>query len=452
MMTDARARRLACLLFLVLPCRPLAQEVAAPPPQTTQTAQTTTSRQTLTLPQCLEQAATRHPSLLVARSRIEGAEQLRQYAGNRPNPTVTLQTENWRFTGEPAFKLRDDLDVFVFGTQTFERGGKAARRRELAEQAAAVAQAELEVLKRRIQQDVLRHYAQAVSAQAALDVLGDNRLNLVQLVNYNEVRVREGYTAEGELIRARLEMQTAAAHEATAAQELERQKLDLLKAMGETRLQSDFALAAYEDAPALPASSASGAAAMPAALATLPVLADLLQTALANRPELGLLRARREQAKAALRLARANARQDLSVSFGYKRTENFNTLIGSVSIPLPLFDKNQGEIGQTAAEVAALEHELLVEENFVRAEVQTAYRTVENLRARLLALQSDFLLQADDARDVALAAYREGAADLYKVLEAQRARNDARLLYTRTLYDYRLSLVELRFAAAQQVW
>ena len=62
-------------------------------------------------------------------------------------------------------------------------------------------------------------------------------------------------------------------------------------------------------------------------------------------------------------------------------------------------------------------------------------------------MQRDFLKQADESRNIALIAYREGAADLYKLLETQRARNEARLLYHRTLQELQSALAELALAA-----
>ncbi|HMY76681.1 MAG TPA: hypothetical protein PLQ88_32980, partial [Blastocatellia bacterium] len=70
-------------------------------------------------------------------------------------------------------------------------------------------------------------------------------------------------------------------------------------------------------------------------------------------------------------------------------------------------------------------------------------RAVLKLSERLTEMQRDFLKQADRSRDIALIAYREGAADLYKLLETQRARNEARLLYARTQQELLASIAEL---------
>ena len=64
--------------------------------------------------------------------------------------------------------------------------------------------------------------------------------------------------------------------------------------------------------------------------------------------------------------------------------------------------------------------ELLAEENYVRAEIEAAHRAAQRLEARLTKMQRDFLKQADESRNIALVAYREGAMDLYKLLETHR--------------------------------
>jgi cobalt-zinc-cadmium efflux system outer membrane protein len=408
---------------------PLAAFGADDPPGNIQAA-----ARTLTLRECIERALARHPALLAARARIQGARELRRTAGARPNPTLSVQTENWRWAGAPSFDPARELDIFVFGTQTLETGNKAARRREAAEQTLAVTQAEADTARWRIAQEVTRHYFRALYAQTALGILAENRMNLDQLVLYNTVRVREGYAAEGELIRARLEQQHLTSAEAAAAQEAERARLDLLKTMSETEWPPDFRVTD----PAL---------VTPLALS----LEQLHSEALAKRPELRARRARLEQARAHLRLAQAQARPDWAVSFGYKRTTGYNTLIAGVSVPLPVFNKNLGPIGQAAAEVTAAEQELAAEEHYIRAEVTAFYRAAAQLEQRAAALQKDFLIQADESRNVALAAYREGAADLHKLLEAQRARNEARLLYYRTVYDYQFNLMELHLAMGREI-
>jgi outer membrane protein, heavy metal efflux system len=393
------------------------------------------ARYRLDLKECLERASSRHPLLAAARARVQGAEEFSKYAGARPNPTITVQTENWRSWQQPPFSFGNDVDIFVFGTQRLETGGKAMRRRELADQQVLAARSEIDVVRLQLRREVMRAYWVALQAQTLLEIITENRHDLDQLVQYTSLRVREGYTAESELIRVRLERQTMIGQEASSAQSLERAKLDLLKAMGETRFDLEFDLAIQDFIRLqLPAIN----------------FEQLQAEALVARPELLSLRARVETERANLRLQQANARQDFEISAGYKRTGGFDTMIGYITVPLPIFNRNRGEIGRAAARVTSAEEELVAEENYVRAEVEAAYRAAKSHEARLKELQRDFLEQADESRNIALVAYREGAADLYKLLETQRARNDARLLYFRAQQEFQQALAELQLTIGRE--
>jgi outer membrane protein, heavy metal efflux system len=394
-----------------------------------------TTRQ-LALSECLERASSRHPLVAAAQARMQGAEEFRKYIGARPNPTVTVQTENWRSWQQPPFSFGRDVDIFIYGTQRLETAGKAIRRRELADQQVLATRSEIEVVRLQLRKEVTRAYWVALQGQTLLEIVTENRHDVDQLVQYTALRVREGYAAESDLIRARLEQQTLIGQEASVALSLERAKLDLLKAMGETRFDIDFRLAA-PDLTRSPLPSVE--------------LEQLRTEALVKRPELISLRARVETERANLSLQQSNARPDFEVSAGYKRTGGFDTMIGYLTIPLPIFNRNRAEIGRASARVTSAEQELLAEENNVRAEVEVAYRVTQRLGVRLDELQRDLLKQADESRNIALVAYREGAADLYKLLETQRARNEARLLYFRTLHEFQQSLVELNLAIGREV-
>jgi outer membrane protein TolC len=149
-------------------------------------------------------------------------------------------------------------------------------------------------------------------------------------------------------------------------------------------------------------------------------------------------------------LQQANAQPDFEFSAGYKRTGGFDTMVGYLTIPLPIFNRNRAEIGRASSMVTSAEQELLAEENYVRAEVEAAHRAAKRLEARLKELQRDFLKQADESQSIALMAYREGAVDLYKLLETKRARNEAYLLYFRTLHEFHRTLVELNLAIGRE--
>lgn len=397
-------------------------------------AQVEAEKRPLTLEDCWSRARDNHPLLGAARKRFEGAEQIRQFAGVRPNPTLTYQSENWRAWGRPSFNFMNEIDLFVFATQRIETAGKAGYRRELASREAASAEIEIDVVRKQLWQEITAKYWRALQLQSDLQIAVENRQDIDQLVTYTTTRFREGFAAEWEVIRVKLEQQTLLNQQLLLEQDLLRAKLELLQAMGETSFETGFRLLepALLDAPILRQP-----------------IADLLTEATGKRVELGLLRSRVDSERANLRLQQANARPDVDVSAGFKRTVGFNTFIAYMTIQLPFFDRNRGEIGQAAAAISSAEQELMARTNYIRAEVEAGYRVVQQLRSRLTEMRQDFLTQADGSRDIALAAYREGAADLYKVLEAQRARNEARRLYYRTQLDLQMALAELALAVGR---
>jgi cobalt-zinc-cadmium efflux system outer membrane protein len=166
-----------------------------------------------------------------------------------------------------------------------------------------------------------------------------------------------------------------------------------------------------------------------------------------RQPQLQAAQARVERARAQLQLEQARTRPDVTATFGYKRNGVDNALYGALSIPLPLYNRNQGLIARAQAEIEVAEAEARQIRTRLLAELAAARRAVTLHQQLVEALRADFLLQADEARNVSLAAYREGASDLLMVLDAQRTRSQAQELYFQALYDYQIAVHELERAA-----
>jgi outer membrane protein TolC len=126
-------------------------------------------------------------------------------------------------------------------------------------------------------------------------------------------------------------------------------------------------------------------------------------------------------------------------------------------LPIPLFDRNRGEVARATAEREAAEFELAAQQRAVQAEVSGAFQAARLLTERATALAAGdslpsgagratavaYLARADEARRIALGTYREGAVSLLQVLDAARARGDARLAFFRTLFAQHQSVFAL---------
>ncbi len=389
----------------------------------------------LSLAEAIAAAVSAHPELRAAEARISSIQGRQIQARLRPNPSIAVETENWRAWKEPGFRIGQDLDLFVSGSQTIETGGKRERRIDLARQELKIAQLEKDVIQWRIRQEVRLAWLHAQLAQKELELLRENGRYFEQIVEYHRVRVEQGAIAEAELIRVILERQRLAIAEQAAVLEAEGRRIDLIKAMGSAPGPADFRLP----------DSMPGAA-PPAVLS----LESLIAKANRMHPNVAMHMALVERARALVELERSQAKADFTLIFGYKRTGGFDTILGGVSIPIPLFNKNQGNILYSERDVDRVETEAAGAMTALAADIAAALAGVQRRQEMLRDMEKGVLQQAEEALRISLGAYQEGGVDLLRLLDAQRVRNEVKLLFTRTQMEYILSLAELEAATGEE--
>jgi cobalt-zinc-cadmium efflux system outer membrane protein len=267
-------------------------------------------------------------------------------------------------------------------------------------------------------------------AQVGLEAARDLADWLDTVVAYNQARVGEGVTAEADLIRSQLERDRAAAEATMQEADLARARADLSTFIGVEAAPSSLLVAIADDAP-LP---------LPATVAE--------DRAMDTRPDIRAARERLAAAGAGVTFERTGLIRQLGVTLGTKRSAGTTSLIAGVSLPFPLFDQNRGAIGRAAAERDAAAFELAAQERAGRAELVGASEAARVLTARagVMADRSrgeTYLTRADEARRIALGAYREGAIPLIQVIDAARAWGEARIAYYRILYAQHESVLAL---------
>lgn len=388
----------------------------------------------LTLSDAVSEALKGNPLLATAAARVNVAEGLRQQAGLGPNPRLTLQSENARAWGTPPFSYGRDADTLALLTHTFEMGGKRGRRVELASANVRLSEIESELQRRQVVSRVSAAYWTAAGAARGRDLLLQEAASFERVVQFHRDRVREGAAPEVDLLRIEVERDRLLASARTAAQDAERARIALFREIGKTEFPPvEFADALEQANPVVP----------------LP-----LDQILLRRPEMQLARQSIEQAHANLRLQQANARTDPDVQVGYKRTAGlsatgpaaFNTVYGSIQIPLAIRNRNQGQIAAAVADIRASESSLAATTALVRAEVESAtldYQSRQKLLAETLRPMRD---RADEVYRIAEAAYREGGSDILRLLDAERTRIETQLAYIRTLADLQQSAVAVATA------
>ena len=390
----------------------------------------------LTLERVIDRFLQRNLSVEAARHRVDVSRAEQIAARIRPNPGLTVAAENLKVSGNSPFSVPFNrlYEVSTTYSQTFELGGKRRLRREVADLAVSVAEAELaDVLRQRLYA-VKRAYYEAVLTRYALFNAIENRAGFDELIKFNRVRFEEGAIAEGELLKVKLErvkFDTAFA-QADLAQ---RQALiRLLELLGE----QDF----------------SRAEAVAGELSFEPIAVDLpalKKTALQNRPDVKAAELKTKLSERRTTLERARNSIDLTPFVGVKRVGVDNTVLFGVTIPLRVNDRNQAGIARALAEEKVAQSELALVRNRALADVESAYRAYETSRDQVGAFQRELLQQADESYSITLAAYQEGATELLPLLEAQRTRAEIRQQYYRTLFDYQTSILLLEQATGSEV-
>jgi cobalt-zinc-cadmium efflux system outer membrane protein len=157
-----------------------------------------------------------------------------------------------------------------------------------------------------------------------------------------------------------------------------------------------------------------------------------------------------DQANARVRLEEANAKPNLDVLGGYKRTGGFDTALVGAQIDLPVRNRNQGNIAAASAEVRGARANLAAAEALVEAEIRAARADFETRKAQVREYLPRLLAQAQETARIARGAYRLGGAELLRLLDAERLRLEIELLHTRALADYSQSSARYRFALGEQ--
>jgi outer membrane protein, heavy metal efflux system len=389
------------------------------------------SGQSLSLRAAVDRAVRQHPMLAAQDQEIAAAQGLRVQAGLRPNPTLNLQSENTRFYGTPTFRYGQNAETFAFLQQTFLTAGKRDRRVEFAETEVRMAQLERELAARQIGFRVKAAYWQAVGAQKQRELLLDTLETYARILQYHEVRVREGATAEADLIRVRLEFERLEIAASDAELEAERARIGLYREMGQKQYPRETLSEPLEQ----------GALELPA---------YNVEAALENRTEMKIARQARQQSVAGIGLQRSLARPDVSGLFGYKRTEGFNTLIAGLQMDMPLRDRNQGNVAAAEARLRVADATLAATEAIVQAEAGIALRQVELRRRQLGQTIGSLRANARESSEIALAAYRHGGWELLRLLDAQRQRIEVEQMYYRLLTEYQVSRVTLEAALGME--
>lgn len=374
----------------------------------------------LTLEEVTARALAGHPTLQAASAEAAAREAVALQAGLRPNPEVSLEVEELGAAGGG-----DALETTLALEQTLELGGKRAKRRHAAARGADLARWHHASARQDLLAEVHTAFFEALAAQERLaqaEVLADLAERSFRIV---QERVDAGKVSPIEKIQARVALASAQVDLRRARSRWDGARRRLAALWGGTRGEV-------------------GALTGSLAAAPLPPEAEL-EALLPGNPDLARWETEIAHKKAELEAARSLAVPDLTLSGGVRSIGGGDEVAGlvGVSLPLPLFDRNQGAVAEARAGLDRARAEARGALLQVRAELAAAYQEAETAQTEARSLAEEILPDAEAAFEAVREGYRLGKFDLQRFLDVQRSVVEARTQLLDALETYHLARIRL---------
>ncbi|HET9365989.1 MAG TPA: TolC family protein [Candidatus Angelobacter sp.] len=385
----------------------------------------------ITLDQAIDLAVTNSPTIKAARTQIEQNQAQEVTANLRPNPTLSWDSQFIPvFSGDFSTDTLNNLQQFDIGVgYLFERGHKRQNRLRAARDQTAVTTAQVADTERTLVFNVAQQFINVLLANSTLQFAQEDLNSFQQTVNISEQRYRAGDISEGDYLKIKLQLlqfQT----DVSSARVAKAQALGSLRQLiGYSNLPHDYDCAGDLDYKPLTAS-----------------LPDLQAKALAERPDLKAAQKGITAANSQIGLAKADAKIDVNASASFSHVSGVSSTSLFFNVPLPFFNRNQGEIARTKFALTQAELTAKSTEDTVMTDVTNAYEAATSNQDVVKLYVSGYLKQAQDSRDISEYAYKGGAATLLDYLDAERSYRSTQLAYRQALAAYMISVEQLRQA------
>ena len=392
----------------------------------------------ISLDDALDLAVKNNPGLKAARSNIDQSKAQEITAGLRPNPVLSWDSQYIPFFTPSLFSTStlDSIQQFDIGAgYLIERGHKRQRRLDAARDQTRVTEAQVVDAERALKFNVAQQFIGALLAKSTLDFALDALKSFRKTVDINEERYKAGDVSKGDFLKTKvqlLQFQT----DVTSAELAKVQALASLRQLiGYDSVPRDYdVIGNLEFAPVRVR------------------LDDLEVKALQARPDLRGAVLGVNAANSQFNLAKANGKQDLNLSFNYSHVSQVNDGALYFSLPVALFDRNQGEIKRTRYAIDQAELNRKAAEETVLTDVKSAYEGVRTNQEVVELYQAGYLKQAEESLEITRFAYQQGAAALLDFLDAERSYRSSQLAYRQALAAHMLAVEQLRQAVgARQI-
>jgi cobalt-zinc-cadmium efflux system outer membrane protein len=401
----------------------------------------TTGPTTITLDEAIQMALQHNHNMLAARTTIQQSEAEETTANLRPNPTLVA---DWEYLplGSPSRQnpnlypnvstndyLKNNTEADIGLSYLIERGKKRQHRLQAARDITAQTRSLVTDNERGLAFNTASLFVNVQLAESSLELADKDLKSFQKTVDLGQLRYDKGAISEDDYLKIKLQLLQFE----TDYQQAELAKVqalsDLRQLLGYGSVSADYDVAGPFDYQPLKGN-----------------LEDFQLKALQNRPDLRAAQQGVTAARSQYELQRAIGKQDVTVQSNYSHVNGINAANFLGSIPLPIFNRNQGEIARTRIAITQAQEQEKATNGQALTDVRDAY---EGLRVsdRIVQLyRSGYLDAAQKDRDIAEYAYQRGAVSLLDFLDAERNYRATQLAYRQALASYLLALEQMRQA------
>jgi cobalt-zinc-cadmium efflux system outer membrane protein len=384
------------------------------------------------LDQAIDLALAHNHALLAERTLINQNQAQEITANLRPNPTLGGDAQFIPVFQPNNFSedyVNEDLQFDLGLGYLFERGRKRQRRLQAAKDQTAVTRSQVTDDERMLAFNVGQQFVSVLLAESTLQFAEQDLKSFQQTVDLGDAQYKAGAISEGDYLKISLQLLQFQTDVSSARLARVQALISLRELIGYDAVPANFDVIGD--------------------LAYQPVKAgvdDLQAKALSLRPDLRAAQLGVTAAQSQIALAKANGKQDVTGTADYTHTGGVSLASLFFSIPLAIFNRNQGEIARTQYALTQAQETQLLTSDTVLGDVSNAYEALKSNDEVVQLYVSGYLKQAQDSRDISEYAYHRGAASLLDFLDAERSYRATQLAYRQALASYMTALEQLKTA------
>jgi len=387
------------------------------------------SRRSITISDAVAIFLRQNLQLVAARYDIDIADADKLTARLRPNPAISVG-----FSDIPLSRLSFvNPQTYSYGvSQTFELGGKRNKRIETANANSEVTRAEFEMVVWQATNDLKKKFYAVVLAQSLLNLAKENQKTFAEVIKDTAELVQAGEIAGLDLTRLEVEQLKFDTDVANSERDYEVALRDLRVALGGDYRAMEIDVSGSLDPEPYNFS-----------------LKELVDEAMAARPDLRAAQLSERAADAAIRLQNAQRIPDLTLGGGIDQIPSGGSTYNfGVGIPLPIHDRNQGERAKALIEKSKAQNQQHVVTNQILGDVDKALVAFQIQKRRVELYRNGVLTKVDNIQKLTEFSLKAGESSTLELLDAIRTRRETLAAFYQTLFDYQTSLLDIELATA----